>query len=380
MIGSAPRAALGDAVVSPAALRQHCSALLTAAGLDDEAADLVADSLVDAQMRGIASHGVTRLRIYTSRLRAGLVDAAARPAVVAQFPGGGTVDAGNAMGHLGARAGVDLAVDGAETSGAYVAGVLNSNHCGALGYFARRATQRGLAVLAMSTAPPTMAYFGGRTRAVGTNPICLAVPCGDRPPVVLDIATSATARGKILVAEQLGAQIPVGWAVDAEGRPTTDAAAALAGAVLPFAGAKGSGLAMMVDLLCGGLLAGVSGPDIGDMYDDWDRPQRVTHLFVVLDPDRWIGRAALAQHVLRFAADVHALPPAAGVERVLLPGEVEEAAAEQAQRDGVRLPGPVAADLDGLAGELGLPARLSAARTRQHAGVSGEGRVSSPLS
>jgi LDH2 family malate/lactate/ureidoglycolate dehydrogenase len=380
MTGGARQAADSDLLVSPVALQQHCSALLAAAGLDGEAAGLVADSLVDAEMRGIASHGVTRARIYAGRLRAGLVDPAARPVVVAQFPGGGTVDARNAMGHLGACAGVDLAVDGAETNGAHVVGVINSNHCGALGYFARRATRRGLAVLAMSTAPPTMAYFGGRTRAVGTNPICLAAPCGDRPPVVLDIATSATARGKILVAEQLGAPIPVGCAVDAEGHPTTDAMAALAGAVLPFAGAKGSGLAMMVDLLCGGLLAGVSGRDIGDMYDDWDRPQRVTHLFVVVDPDRWIGRAAFADHVRRFAATVHALPPAAGIERVLLPGEVEEAAAERAQRDGVPLPRPVAADLDELAGELGVPSRLSGASTRQHVGVSGEGCVAPPLS
>ena len=121
----------------------------------------------------------------------------------------------------------------------------------------------------MSTAPPTMAYFGGRTRAVGTNPFCLAVPRADGPAVLLDIATSATARGKIIIAEQLGTPIPAGWAVDAQGRPTTDAAAALTGAVLPFAGPKGSGLAMIIDLLCGALLAGVSGFDIGDMYETW---------------------------------------------------------------------------------------------------------------
>jgi LDH2 family malate/lactate/ureidoglycolate dehydrogenase len=351
-----------EVVLAPAALLEHCTTLLAAAGLDDDAAGLVADSLVDAEMRGIGSHGVTRVRIYVSRLRAGLVDAVARPAVVAESAGSGTVDARNAMGHLGARAGVDLAADGAEASGAYVVGVVNSNHCGALGYFARRATRRGLAVLAMSTAPPTMAYFGGRTRAVGTNPICLAVPRADGPAIVFDIATSATARGKIIVAGQLGTPIPAGWAVDLQGRPTTDAAAALAGAVLPFAGPKGSGLAMMIDLLCGALLAGVSGFDIGDMYETWDRPQRVTHLFVVLDPDRWIGRAAFADHVRRFVTSVHALPAAAGVEHVLLPGEVEEAAADRAEREGVRLPAPVAVDLDELASELGLPARLPVSR------------------
>lgn len=359
MSGGAPPIAPDAVTVPPATLRRHCGAVLAAAGLDGEAAGFVADTLVDADMRGITSHGVTRTRIYASRLRSGLVDGVARPAVVAQFAGGGTVDARNAVGQLGARAGVDLAVDGATANGAYVVGVVNSNHCGALGYFARRVTARGQAVLAMSTAPPTMAYFGGRTRAVGTNPLCLAVPCAGGPGIVLDIATSATARGKVLVAEQLGHPIPQGWAVDRDGRPTTDAAAALAGAVLPFAGAKGSGVAMMIDLLCGGLLAGVTGSDIGDMYDDWNRPQRVTHLFVVLDPERWTGRTAFAEEVRRFAARVHELPPAAGAERVLLPGDVEETARAAAERDGVRLPRPVAADLDGLARELGVATRLT---------------------
>jgi LDH2 family malate/lactate/ureidoglycolate dehydrogenase len=362
--GGSRRSAPAGVTVSPAALREHCATVLAAAGLDDDAAGLVADSLVDAEMRGIGSHGVTRLRIYTTRLRRGLVDPRARPAVVTRLPGSGTVDGRNAMGHLGARSGVDLAAEGAEGSGAYAVGVVNSNHCGALAYFARRATRRGLAVLAMSTAPPTMAYFGGRTRAVGTNPICLAVPRADGPAIALDIATSATARGKIIVADQVGTAIPAGWAVDAEGRPTTDPGAALAGAMLPFAGPKGSGLAMMIDLLCGALLGGVSGWDIGDMYETWDRSQGVTHLFVVLDPDRWVGRAAFAEHVRRFVTRVHELPPAAGAGRVLLPGEVEETAARRAEREGVRLPGPVAADLEELAEELGVPARLAAARNR----------------
>jgi ureidoglycolate dehydrogenase (NAD+) len=320
---------------------------------------------------------VTRLRIYVSRLREGLVDGRACPALVARFPGGGTVDARNAMGHLGARTGVDFAADGAEAGGACVAGVLNSNHCGALGYFARRATRRGLAILAMSTAPPTMAYFGGRTRAVGTNPICLAMPRADGPAIALDIATSATARGKIIVAEQVGTPIPAGWAVDVEGRPTTDPAAALAGAMLPFAGPKGSGLAMMIDLLCGALLGGVSGWDIGDMYETWDRPQGVTHLFVVLDPGRWVGRAAFADHVRRFVTRVYELPPAAGVDRVLLPGELEERAAQRAERDGVRLPGPVAADLDELAAELGIASRLPVSRAETSTHVSSEAPVRS---
>jgi LDH2 family malate/lactate/ureidoglycolate dehydrogenase len=346
----------------------HCSAVLRSAGLDAATANLVADSLVDAEARGIGSHGVARTRIYCERLGRGMLDAGARPVVVAEGPGSVYLDAHNAIGHVGAQAGIDAGIERALAGTVCVAGVAGSNHCGTLAYFTRQATRRGLVAIGMSTAPPTMVYFGGRTRAVGTNPFCISVPQRGGPPITLDMATSATARGKIILAEQTGAPIPAGWAVDEDGRPTTDPAAALAGSVLPFAGAKGSGLAMMVDLLCGALVAGVAGADIGDMYEDWTRPQRVSHLFVVLDPDGWQGRDTFLTYVAGYTHRVHTLPPAEGVDRVLLPGEVEEIARARAEREGVVLAEVVAADLDRLAGEFGLARRL--ARTALPAQVS----------
>ncbi|WP_170231248.1 Ldh family oxidoreductase [Pseudonocardia kunmingensis] len=344
-----------------ARLRGHCAAVFRAAGLDGAAADLVADSLVDAEARGIGSHGVNRTRIYAERLRGGMIDAAARPAVVREQPGGVHIDAGNAIGHLGAQAGTDAAVERALQGAVCVAGVANSNHCGTLAYFTRQVAARGLVAIAMSTAPPTMVYFGGRTRAVGTNPVSMAVPRAGGPPVTVDMATSATARGKIILAHQLGTEIPDGWAVDEAGRPTTDPAAALLGSVLPFAGPKGSGLAMMVELLCGALVAGVTADGIGDMYEDWTRTQRVSHLFIVLNPDGWLGREAFLAHVEAFARRVHDLPPAEGFDQVLLPGEVEENARAAAERDGVTLSASVAADLDAIAAEVGLDHRLTTA-------------------
>jgi LDH2 family malate/lactate/ureidoglycolate dehydrogenase len=341
-----------------AELREHCSAVFRAAGLDSTTAELVADSLVDADARGIGSHGVTRTRIYAERLRGGMIDAAARPTVVSEKPGAVHVDASNAIGHLGAQAGTDAAIERAARGAVCVAGVANSNHCGTLAYFTRQAAARDLVGIAMSTAPPTMVYFGGRTRAVGTNPVSIAVPRTQGPPITVDMATSATARGKIILAHQLGTDIPGEWAVDEAGRPTTDPAAALLGSVLPFAGPKGSGLAMMVDLLCGALVAGVTGDEIGDMYEDWTREQRVSHLFVVLNPDSWLGREAFLTHVEAFAHRVHTLPPAADFERVLLPGEVEENAKAAAERDGIPLPATVAADLDAIAAEVGVDRRL----------------------
>lgn len=343
-------------------LREHCAAVLRAAGLDRTAAELVADSLVDAEARGISSHGVTRTRIYSERLRGGMIDAAAVPVVARETAGSVLLDANNAIGHVGADAAVDLAVARAAETTMSAVGVTNSNHCGTLAYFTRRAASRGLVTIGMSTAPPTMVYFGGRTRAVGTNPLSIAVPRPDGPPIVVDMATSSTARGKIILANQLGKEIPEGWAVDRDGRPTTDAAAALEGSVMPFSGPKGSGLAMMVELLAGAMVAGVTGTGIGDMYEDWTRPQRVGHLFLALNPDGWAGRSAFAAHVRDFAAGVHALPPGDGFDGVLLPGEVEDAALATAERDGVTVSSTVFADLASLAREVGLDRRLPASR------------------
>lgn len=340
-------------------LRAHCAAVLQAAGLPEEAADLVGDSLTDAEARGVSSHGVARTRIYSERLRAGMIDASAVPAVLSETPASVHLDARNAIGHVGAKAGMDMAVQRAVEGAVGVVGVAGSNHCGTLAYFTRNAARQGLVAMAMSTAPTTMVYFGGRTRAVGTNPLSIAAPRPDGPPVVVDMATSATARGKIILANQLGRDIPEGWAVDADGRPTTDAAAALEGSVVPFAGPKGSGLAMMVELLAGIMVSGVSGAGIGDMYEDWTRPQRVGHLFLALDPDGWVGREAFMAHVADFVRSVHGLPPADGFQGVLLPGEVEEAAHGAALRDGVTLSSTVADDLDALAGQMGLSRELA---------------------
>ncbi|WJL97284.1 Ldh family oxidoreductase [Microbacterium sp. ET2] len=342
----------------PERLAVQCQAILERAGLHDASAHLVADSLVDAEARGIASHGVARTRIYSERLRAGLLDAQARPRVLRRTTGSAHVDAANAIGQVGAQAAIDIAIQDAPRDMVSVVGVAGSNHCGTLAFFTRQLAGAGLVGIGMSTAPPTMTYHGGRSRAVGTNPLSIAVPRRHEPPIVIDMATSATARGKIILLEKLGRAVPPGWAVDAEGRPTTDAAAALAGSVLPFAGPKGSGIAMMIDLLAGTLVSGVSGPDIGDMYEDWTRPQGVSHMFIAIDPAGWVGRDAFADHVETFAARVSSLPTAADVDRVLLPGEIEQRAWEAAYRDGISLPHEIVDDLDALAADVGVPTRL----------------------
>ena len=315
---------------------------------------MVARTLVDADARGIASHGMVRLPIYVQRLRSGLVDATAEPRATTR---GAVVhvDAANCVGALGARVGVQAATDLAARLGVGLALVNHSNHCGALGFHVRDAAQRGFLVLGASNAPATMAYHGGRTRAVGTNPFAIAAPRADGPPLVLDAATSTVARGKIIVAAAEGQSIPEGWAIDSDGNPTTDAERALEGAVLPFGGPKGSGIAMMIDLLCSAVGGADHGRHIGDMYEDWDRPQNVGHVFLAISPH---DQDLYLERVTAFVADVATQPPAAGVEWVLLPGEVEDEAAIESTGLGILLASSTIASLAALAAQLDVDPAL----------------------
>jgi LDH2 family malate/lactate/ureidoglycolate dehydrogenase len=335
-------------------LERWIDSILSGAGFRKEQAQLVAASLVDAEARGISSHGIARARIYSERLLGGLLNGDADPSVVKETAATAHVDADNAVGHAGADKGLQAAMDKAAAEGAGVAVVRNSNHCGTLGFFARRAAERGMISILATNGPPVMVYFGGRTRAVGTNPLGIGIPRADGPPLVLDMATSATARGKIILAGQRGDDIPDGWAVDVDGRPTTDPGEALQGAVVPFAGPKGSGLAMMIDLLCGGLASAITGEDVGDMYEDWDREQRVSHFLMVLNPDAWLGGDAFRDHVTRFATRVAGLPSAEGFDRVMLPGEIEEMAMQRAREEGVAIAAQVYDDLQAFADGLGV--------------------------
>ncbi|MDV3125441.1 Ldh family oxidoreductase [Mycobacterium sp. 21AC1] len=339
-------------------LRTLVAAVLLGSGYPADRADLVADSLVHADRRGVGSHGVTRTRIYSRRARAGMVDPNAQPECSGPMAAR-MVDAHNAPGQVGADIATRTAIEVAGVYGISVVGVVNSNHCGTLAYFLERIAHAGLVGLAATNGPAVMAYFGGRTRAVGTNPLGYAIPRPDGPPIVLDMATSNAARGKIISMARSGeGQVPEGWAVDVEGRPTADPVAALEGAVLPFAGPKGSGLAMGIELLCGTMLSGITGPQVGDMYEQWDRPQRVGHVFIAVAPESFGSRAAFDDNVRRFVTEVGALPPAEGSSRVMLPGEREDIAGIAADRDGLLLSGAVIADLEALADELGLPDRL----------------------
>lgn len=334
-------------------LRDLVADVFVAAGTSREHAEEMADHLVEADLRGVASHGVTRTAVYVSRLRRGLDRA--RPSIteVTATPVSALIDGDNGPGIVVAGAAMRTAIAKATAVGVGVVGVRGSNHCGMLAAYTRAAAERGLIGFAATHAPPNMAPWGGRQPFFGTNPLSCAVPTPPgRPEVVLDMATSHVARGKIMLADKAGTAIPTGWALDADGVPTQDTAAALAGSMLPLGGAKGSGLAMLVEILCGPLTGAAPGPRMAQL--DGGAVQDAGHFFLALRPDLFGPADAFADRMADLADEMAAVAPAPGHDRVRLPGEPEIESTERRREHGIPLAAAVRRELAGVAAELGI--------------------------
>ncbi|HEY8426317.1 MAG TPA: Ldh family oxidoreductase [Limnochordales bacterium] len=336
------------------ALRERCQRILERAGMRPEDAFLVADSLVMAELRGVRSHGVVRLPVYVERIRRGVLDPRAELRVVRDHKAVATLDACDGHGiPAGVRA-MDRCIEKAREYGVGAVAVRRSNHFGAAWYFARRAVEAGMIGVAAANADAFVAPWGAARRYLGTNPIAIGIPAGEEPPIALDMATSAVAHGRIMLAKQRGESIPLGWALDREGRPTTDPSAALEGALLPFGEAKGSALSLIIDLLCGPLAGALTGPFIAALYADLDRPQRLGHFFMAIDVAAFADPAEFRQRVDESIRAIRALPPAHGFERVYLPGEPEWLNEQRNRQQGLVLEPATERQLVELEASLGL--------------------------
>jgi ureidoglycolate dehydrogenase (NAD+) len=335
------------------ALRAFCAQALAAAGARTVDAAVTADSLIAADLRGVHSHGALRVGIYVDRLRAGSINPRAELAVVRDSGAVVVADAQAGPGIAMAARAMDLAIERARTHGIAAVNVRNGNHCGMLAYFALRALPRAIGI-AISNADSQVAPWGARAKFLGTNPMAVAVPAGAELPIVLDMATSVVAHGKVKAAFARGEPIPPDWAVDGRGQPTTDPAQALAGALLPFGGFKGSGISLLIDLLAGSLPGGRSGPQIVPLYERLAEPQGVGHLLVALSIESFDAPDAFCARVDETVRQIRALPPAAGAERALLPGELEFRHAERCRAEGIPLPADAVAELARTAKLLGL--------------------------
>ncbi|MBT3360915.1 MAG: Ldh family oxidoreductase [Rhodospirillales bacterium] len=344
---------MNTVVIAPEQLTRFAADLFTAVGVPTPDARGVAEYLVEADLRGVRSHGVARLPVYLRRLEQGIVKTPPEIKVREAAPAAVHVDGDNGLGFIVARRAMNEAIDRAEAFGVAVAAVFNSNHFGIAANYLQQALDAGLAAMVLTNAPPAMAVWGGKKPLLGTNPIGLAMPGGDSP-LMLDMATSTVAKGKIRRAANQGETIPTGWALDEYGQPTTDAAAALRGVVLPLGGAKGSGLALMVDALSGVVSGAAFGGEVGNQNIDFEAPQNVGHFFMVFRPDLFLPAGDFAVRMNELVARIRGCPRADGFEAVLVPGEPEAMAAEIARRDGLVFARKDLDELNGWAGKFGI--------------------------
>ena len=333
-------------------------ALFERLGADSRHAWVVGDSLVSADLEGVASHGVMLLPMYVERIQAGSVSATAEPVITDDLGALVVMTARDGLGQVSSQVAVELVIARARVHGVSAVTVRDAFHFGAGAYWARQMARQGMVGMAFSNTRPLMPAPGGAERVVGNNPLCLAFPSSSGGPLVMDMATSASAMGKIRVAAAQGASIPPGWATDEAGNETTSPAAAIKGMLLPAAGPKGFGLAVAIDLLCGALSGGGVGGTVRPLYGDPSEPYNCAHTFIALDASRLNGGQGIAFRVDAFADVIRASRRAPGAERVYAPGDLERSRREQG---GSRcaLPAGLAIELDKLAAQHALEPLVS---------------------
>ncbi len=310
-----------DVLVDEKELRSLVGNRLEGAGLNASDAKTVADVLVHADLRGVRSHGIIRTEHYVKRLTAGSLNKKPTFSFKKIRLGAGLLDADDGMGHVACLEAMDQACNLASESGIAMVGVENGSHCGALSYFLLHAIKKGMIGMAATHTDKCVAPYGGAKAFFGTNPIAFGFPTKKHDPVILDMATSNTAFGKILHAKEQNSSIPDDWGMDSEGKPTTDPHKVAA--MTPFGGPKGYGIALVIDVLTGVLLGAQYGPHITAMYGDYDKPRKLASTMIAIDPQTYVGLDHFMGQMDAMIDDLHNQPAAPGFDRVKVPGEIE---------------------------------------------------------
>lgn len=344
-------------LLDPVRLRDFVAAVYEKAGVPADDARLCADSLVQADLWGHQSHGVMRLPWYRARLRAGVCEAVAQPEVVIDGGAIAVMDGHDGMGQVVAARAARDAISRAKTHGIGAVAVRNSNHFGTALYFTLMAARESCVGFLCTNASPAMAPWGGRKKTVGNNPWSWACPAGVHGYMVLDIANTAVARGKIYLARQKGLQIPEGWAIDVDGAPTTDPQKAIDGIILPMAGHKGYAISVMMDMLSGVLTGSGFGPQVYGPYQS-ERRSGAGHFMIIIDIAAVQPIHEFNRSMEEMIAGLKSVPLATGVEEVFYPGEIEARNDRHNRRDGLMLPADTIGDLVKIAQMEGLEAML----------------------
>ncbi|MFZ4453731.1 Ldh family oxidoreductase [Salibacterium aidingense] len=303
-------------------LEEFVNQIFLAVGLDKEQASIIANHLVLADLRGMDSHGVSRVETYVKRFENGLINKKLDAKTECETVSSMLINGMNGSGIVLATKGIEAAVRKAKDTGVAIVGINNSEHCGMLGAYTMYAAENDCIALATTNSPPNMAPWGGRERFFGTNPFSYGIPTGEEKNIVFDMATSVVARGKIILAQKNNQQIPIGWAISKEGKPTTDPNEAMEGLVLPVGGAKGYGITFLVETLSSLLTGATFGPHLPDYYKD-AAPLDVGQCFVVFRADLFQSLKQFKDRIDQMVSEIKEVPLMEGVSRIYLPGEIE---------------------------------------------------------
>jgi LDH2 family malate/lactate/ureidoglycolate dehydrogenase len=343
--------------VDASRLTEFAAAVYAGAGMPEADARLVADTLVQADLWGHQSHGVLRLGWYLDRVRNKVMNPVTKPEFAVDAGAVALIDGHDGVGHVLTVLATREAVKRAKAHGIGVVGVRNSNHFGTCMYYTLMGAREGCVMLLTSNGGPAMAPWGGRKKIIGTNPWSVAAPAGRRAPFVVDMANTGVARGKIYLARNKRLPIPLGWAINSAGEPTTDPQEAIDGIILPMAEHKGYAIAAMVDMLSGvltgsGFLSAVHSP-----YKTAEK-SNCGHLMVAMNVTAFQPLAEFNERMERFIAEIKSVPLAKGYDEVFYPGEIEAGNDARNRKEGLLFPDDTLADLKRIAKETGLGSKL----------------------
>jgi LDH2 family malate/lactate/ureidoglycolate dehydrogenase len=324
-------------------------------GIDD--ATLLTDSLIEANLRGVDTHGITRmLCVYVERIRKGVMSAKSNLTVTREHASTALIDCSNSIGQVGASLAMRMTIEKARQTGVAFSAVTHSNHYGMAAYWAMMALPHGMIGFSSTNAPAAVAPTGGCTAMFGTNPFAIAIPAGREIPVVLDLATTVVARGRIILHAKQDKPLEPGWAFDGKGLPTTDPHAALKGLLAPIGGYKGYGISLAVDLLCGvmtGSNYGVHFP--GFLADNMIKPTDVGSVFAAMNVECFMDLAEFKAAIDKALQEIKTSTKAEGVKRIYIPGEIEFEMRSERLTNGIPIPEPVVRDFIALGLELAVP-------------------------
>lgn len=331
--------------LAPQAARKLVARALDRAGASEEQADATARALVRAEGDGQSGHGLSRVPTYVAQLRSGKVQGRAVPKLERVSPAAVRIDGGQGFAYPALELAIESVAALAKRMAVAVAAVHRSHHFGQAGAHVERLANEGYVALLFGNSPKAMALHGGSTPTLGTNPIAFACPMPDRPPLVIDLALSTAARGRIVAAQKARRAIPEGWAVDAAGAPTTDPTAALEGALLPLGGAKGSALALMVEVLAAALTGSAFGWEASSLFEGEGAPPDLGQTLLALDPGALSG-GAFASRMAALAGVVEA------EDGARLPGDQRLEARARTGARGLFIPEALHDEIAALAGRL----------------------------